>query len=149
MRTKMNRSAVSPDRATQTKNDHLHYSKSTIVRSMPVRRVGGRIVGGLTSDVAYSYAFPRHLKLEHQLREPAGSWDAATLAAAERAAARWAETECDYRIYRALLSDFRRYGFPDWRGYGEQAGLDLAHWSLRRVGEPPAAVQLRTLGGAQ
>jgi len=64
------------------------------------------------------------------------------LEAAERAGARFTEVECDGRIWRATLADFRRYGFPVNRGYGDQRGLALTYWHVRRVGEPPAAVQL-------
>jgi hypothetical protein len=103
-----------------------------------VRRADGRIVGELTGDVLRKTA-----KREHMLRQPAAwAWDCDILDAAERGGARVTEVECDGRIWRATLADFRRYGFPVNRGYGDQRGLALTYWHVRRVGEPPAAVQL-------
>ena len=105
---------------------------------MPVRRADGRIVGELAGDVLRKTA-----RREHMLRTPPGwAWDTAILDAAERGGARFTEIECDGRIWRATLADFRRYSFPVNRGYGNQRGLALTYWHVRRVGEPPAAVQM-------
>lgn len=112
-------------------------------RSFPVRRSDGRIVGRVVGDTLRKRA-----KSEHMLREPAGwAWDTAILDAAERAGVRFTEIEFNGQIYRATLADFRRYGFPVDRRHGDQRGLALIHWGVRRVGEAPAAVQLSLFGG--
>ena len=147
MSTKHNRPAgASGGAATTTTTQYAGQPQySTPVRAVPVRRADGRIVGELRGDV-----LAKHARREHQLREPVGwAWDAAILDAAERAGARFTEIECDGLIYRATLADFRRYGFPVRRGYGEQRGLALTYWHVRRVGEPPAAVQLSLFGAAR
>ena len=141
MTTKHNRPAGANGRAATAANDtafQSQYSSSTPVRSTPVRRADGRIVGELAGDV-----LRKHAKREHMLRSPAAwAWDAAILDAAEQAGARFTEIETEGRIFRASLSDFRRYGFPIRRGHGDQRGLALTYWHVRRVGEPPAAVQM-------
>jgi len=115
---------------------------STAVGAVPVRRADGRIVGQLCGDV-----LSKHAKREHQLREPAGwAWDTAILEAAERAGARFTEVECAGLIYRATLADFNRFGFPVRRGHGDQRGLALAYWRIRRVGEAVPPVQLSLFG---
>ena len=147
MTTKANRPAgANGGAATMGTNQYSRQSQfSTTVRTIPVRRADGRIVGELAGDT-----LRKHAKREHMLREPAAwAWDAAILDAAERAGARFTEVECDPLIYRASLADFKRYGFPVRRGYGDQRGLALTYWHVRRVGEPPAAVQLSLFGGAQ
>ena len=148
MTTKHNRPAGANGRAATAANDtnfQPQYSSSTTVRSTLVRRADGRIVGELAGDV-----LRKHAKREHMLRSPAAwAWDAAILDAAERAGARFTEVESGGLIYRATLADFRRYGFPIRRGHGDQRGLALTYWHTRRVGEPPAAVQLSLFGGAQ
>lgn len=136
---------VSSGAATTTKKPHLHYSKSAPDHTTPIRRANGRIVGELADD-----ALRKRARREYLLREPASwAWDDCILDAAERAEARWTEIKCDGRIYRAALSDFRRYGFPVRRGYGEQTRLALSHWHVRRVGEAVPAVQLDLFGGVQ
>ncbi len=139
MSTKHNRPAGANGRAATAANPYSGQSQySTTVRAIPVRRADGRIVGELTGDVLRKTA-----KREHMLRQPAAwAWDCDILDAAERGGARVTEVECDGRIWRATLADFRRYGFPVNRGYGDQRGLALTYWHVRRVGEPPAAVQL-------
>ena len=141
MTTKHNRPTGANGRAATAANDttfQRQYSSSTPVRSTPVRRADGRIVGELAGDVLRKTA-----KREHQLRTPPGwAWDCDILDAAERAGARFTEVECDGRIWRATLADFRRYPIPVNCGYGAQVALALIHWHVRRVGEPPAAVQL-------
>lgn len=110
-----------------------------------VRRADGRIVGQLAGDV-----LRKNAKREHMLQRPAAwAWDVAILDAAENAGARFTEVECDGLIYRASLADFQRYGFPVNRGYGAQRGLPLAHWHVRRKGEPPAAVQMSLFEAAR
>lgn len=127
--------------ATNQKTGHSQYS--TTVRAVPVRRADGRIVGRVDGDV-----LRKNAKREHMLRSPAAwAWDTSILEAAEKAGARWTEIECDGLIYRATLADFRRYGFPVNRGHGSQRGLPLTFWHVRRVGEPPAAVQMELFGG--
>ena len=145
MTTKHNRPAGANGRAATAANQYSGQSQySTTVRAIPVRRADGRIVGELTGDI-----LRKHAKREHMLREPAAwAWDAAILEAVERAGARVTEVECGGLIYRATLADFRRYGFPVNRGHGDQRGLALTYWHVRRVGEPPAAVQLSLFGGA-
>jgi hypothetical protein len=114
-------------------------------RSIPVRRIDGRIVGRITGNILAKQA-----KREHMLREPGGwAWDRSILDTAERAGVQYTEVTCDGLIYRATLADFRRYGFPVRRGHGEQIGLALAHWHIRRIGEPMPAVQLSLFGGAR
>ena len=139
MTTKHNRPAGANGRAATAANQYSGQSQySTTVRAIPVRRADGRIVGHLRGDVLHKTA-----KREHQLRTPPGwAWDCDILDAAERAGARFTEVECDGRIWRATLADFRRYPIPVNRGYGAQVALALIHWHVRRVGEPPAAVQL-------
>ena len=139
MTTKHNRPAGANGRAATAANQYSGQSQySTTVRAIPVRRADGRIVGHLRGDVLHKTA-----KREHMLRQPAAwAWDCDILDAAERGGARFTEVECDGRIYRATLADFRRYGFPVRRGHGDQRGLALTYWHVRRVGEPPAAVQL-------
>ena len=111
----------------------------------PVWRADGRIVGQLGGDVLHKTA-----KREHMLRQPAAwAWDAAILEAAERGGARFTEVECGGLIYRATLADFKRYGFPVRRGHGDQRGLALTYWHVRRVGEPPAAVQVSLFEGVR
>ena len=148
MTTKHNRPAGANGRAATAANDTTfqpQYSSSTSVRSIPIRRADGRIVGHLRGDVLY-----KHAKREHLLREPAAwAWDAAILDAAERAGARFTEVECGGLIYRATLADFKRYGFPVRRGHGDQRGLALTYWHVRRVGEPAITVQWSLLGGAR
>lgn len=148
MTEKTRRSTVATGRATlskTTKKPHLHYSKSAPGHTTPIRRADGRIVGELAGN-----ALRKRARREYQLREPAGwAWDDCILDAAERAEARWTEIKCDGRIYRAALSDFRCYGFPIRRGHGEQTGLALSHWHVRRVGEAVPALQLDLFGGAQ
>lgn len=115
---------------------------STAVGAVPVRRADGRIVGELAGDVLRKRA-----KREHMLREPAGwAWDDCILAQAERAGARFTEVECAGLIYRAMLADFNRFGFPVRRGFGNQTGLALAYWRVRRVGEAVPPVQLSLFG---
>ncbi len=139
MTTKRNPAGANGGAAGMGTNQYSRQPQySTTVRAIPVRRADGRIVGELAGDVLRKTA-----KREHQLREPAAwAWDAAILEAAERGGAHFTEIECDGRIWRATLADFRRYGFPVNRGYGDQRGLALTYWHVRRVGEPPAAVQL-------
>jgi len=139
MTTKHNRPAGANGRAATAANPYSGQSQySTTVRAIPVRRADGRIVGELTGDVLRKTA-----KREHMLRQPAAwAWDCDILEAAERGGARFTEVECGGLIYRATLADFRRYGFPVLRGHGDQRGLALTYWHVRRVGEPPAAVQL-------
>ena len=148
MTTKHNRPAGANGRAATAANDTAfqpQYSSSTNVRSIPMRRADGRIVGELAGDI-----LSKHAKREHMLqRPPAWAWDCDILDAAERGGARFTEIECGGLIYRASLADFRRYGFPIRRGHGDQRGLALTYWHTRRVGEPPAAVQLTLFGGAQ
>ena len=121
--------------ATHTTNSPQY---NTTRRGVEVRRADGRIVGELRGDV-----LSKHARREHMLQRPgAWAWDTSILEAAEKAGARFTEVECDGLIYRATLADFRRYGFPVNRGYGSQRGLPLSFWQVRRVGEPPAAVQL-------
>lgn len=109
-----------------------------------MRRADGRIVGELAGDV-----LRKHAKREHMLQRPAAwAWDAAILDTAERGGARFTEVESGGLIYRATLADFKRYGFPVRRGHGDQRGLALTYWHVRRVGEPPAAVQLSLFSGA-
>jgi hypothetical protein len=148
MTTKHNRPAGANGRAATAANNTTlqpQYSSSTPVRSTPIRRADGRIVGELAGDV-----LRKHAKCEHMLRTPAAwAWDAAILDAAEQGGARFTEIECDGRIYRASLADFRRYGFPIRRGHGDQRGLALTYWHVRRVGETPTAVQLSLFGGAR
>ena len=146
MTTKHNRPAGANGRAATAANQYSGQSQySTTVRAIPVRRADGRIVGELTGDI-----LRKHAKREHMLREPAAwAWDAAILDAAERGGARFTEVESGGLIYRATLADFKRYGFPVRRGHGDQRGLALTYWHTRRVGEPPAAVQLTLFGGAQ
>jgi hypothetical protein len=144
MTTKHNRPAGRSDRAAAAKgiNLHSHSTTNQPAGSIPVRRGDGRIVGTLAGDVLSKVARP-----EHMLQRPAAwAWDDSILDAAERAGARFTEIECDGRIYRASLSDFRRYGFPIRRGYGDQRGLALTYWHVRRAGEPPAAVQMTLWG---
>ena len=147
MTTKHNRPAGANGRAATAANDTAlqpKYSTSTNVRSMPMRRADGRIVGELAGDV-----LRKHAKKEHMLRSPAAwAWDAAILDTAERGGARFTEVESGGLIYRATLADFKRYGFPVRRGHGDQRGLALTYWHVRRVGEPPAAVQLSLFSGA-
>ncbi len=103
-----------------------------------VRRPDGKIVGRIDGDI-----LRKHARREHMLQRPAAwAWDSAILDAAEKDGARFTEVECDGLIYRASLSDFRRYGFPVNRGHGVQRGLPLAHWQIWRKGEAPPAVQL-------
>ena len=132
--------------ATTNSNQYNAQSKySTSVRVIPVRRADGRIVGELRGDVLTKSA-----KREHMLQRPAAwAWDDCILEAAENAGATHTEVTCSRLIYRASLSDFRRYGFPVNRGYGAQRGLALTYWHIRRVGEPPAAVQLSLFGAAR
>lgn len=147
MTTKHNRPAGANGRAATAANDTTfqpQYSSSTTVRSTLVRRADGRIVGELAGDV-----LRKHAKREHMLQRPAAwAWDAAILDTAERAGARFTEVESGGLIYRATLADFKRYGFPIRRGHGDQRGLALAHWHVRRIGEPVPAVQLSLFGGA-
>ena len=142
MKGKSNRPAGDNGGAAATTAGNRYGQYSTAVRGVPVRRADGKIVGELAGDT-----LRKHAKREHMLREPAGwAWDTAILDAAERAGARYTEVICDGLIYRASLADFRRYGFPVSRGYGDQRGLPLAYWQTRRVGESPAAVQLSLWG---
>lgn len=143
MTTKRNRPAGGNGGAA-AKNQYAGQSQySTPVRAVPVRRADGRIVGELRGDV-----LTKHARREHMLqRPPAWAWDTVILEAAENAGARFTEVECGGLIYRATLDDFKRYGFPVNRGYGAQRGLPLSFWHTRRVGEPPAAVQLDLFGG--
>ena len=128
--------------ATNSNQYDAQLQYSTTVRAVPVRRADGRIVGQLCGDVLRKRA-----KREHMLREPAGwAWDDSILAEAERAGARFTEIECDGRIYRATLADFNRFGFPVRRGHGDQRGLALAYWRIRRVGEAVPPVQLNLFG---
>jgi LAS superfamily LD-carboxypeptidase LdcB len=145
MTTKHNRPAGANGRAATAANDTNFQRKySTPVRVIPVRRADGRIVGELAGDV-----LRKHAKREHMLREPAAwAWDSAILDTAEQGGAQFTEVQCGGLIYRATLADFKRYGFPVRRGYGDQRGLALTYWHVRRVGEPPAAVQLSLFGGA-
>jgi len=147
MTTKHNRPAGANGGAAATNANQYGRQPqcSTTVGAVPVRRADGRIVGELAGDVLRKRA-----KREHQLREPAGAWawDCAILDTAERAGARFTEIECAGLIYRATLADFRRYGFPVNRGYGNQRGLALAYWDVRRVGEAVPPVQLSLFGGA-
>ena len=84
------------------------------------------------------------------LREPAAwAWDAAILHAAESAGAHWTEVQCDGLIYRATLADCKRYGFKVDREHGNQRNLALTYWHVRRVGEPPAAVQVSLFEGVR
>ena len=148
MTTKHNRPAGANGGAATAANAtdfQPQYTTKRPAGSIPMRRADGRIVGELAGDT-----LRKHAKREHMLREPgAWAWDAAILDAAERAGARFTEVQCNGLIYRASLADFKRYGFPVRRGYGDQRGLALTHWQVRRVGEPPAAVQLSLFGGAQ
>ena len=148
MTTKHNRPAGANGRAATAANDTAlqpKYSTSTNVRSMPMRRADGRIVGELAGDI-----LSKHAKREHMLqRPPAWAWDDCILDAAERGGAVYTEVTCGNLIYRASLADFRRYGLPVNRGYGKQTGLALTYWHVRRVGEPPAAVQMSLFGGVQ
>jgi hypothetical protein len=149
MNGKRNRPAGGNGRAAATNTANV-YQHSTTNRGacdyIPIRRGDGRIVGELRGDV-----LGKHAKREHMLRTPpAWAWDCSILDAAENAGARFTEIECDNGlIYRATLSDFRRYGFPVNRGYGAQRGLALTYWQIRRKGEPPAAVQMSLFGGAR
>ena len=137
MTTKHNRPAGANGRAATAANNtasQLQYSTSTNVRSMPMRRADGRIVGHLRGDVLHKTA-----KREHMLqRPPAWAWDCDILDAAERGGARFTEVESGGLIYRATLADFRRYGFPIRRGHGDQ-----------RFGFRIRIDQRRTGGGAQ
>ena len=131
--------------ATNTANYRQYNTKTAPVSIRQVRRADGRIVGELRGDV-----LTKHAKREHMLQRPAAwAWDVAILDAAENAGARFTEVECDGLIYRASLADFQRYGFPINRGYGAQRGLPLAHWHVRRKGEPPAAVQMSLFEAAR
>jgi len=144
MTTKHNRPAGMNGRAAARKgfNQHTQYTVNSAGGATPVRRGDGRIVGELRGDV-----LSKRAKREHMLREPAGwAWDTAILDAAERAGVLHTEVTCGNLIYRASLSDFRRYGFPVRRGYGDQRGLALTYWHVRRVGEPVPAVQLSLFG---
>ena len=151
MSTKRNRptangvQSVNGGAATTGANHYQLQSQYTATgRAIPMRRADGRIVGELRGDI-----LSKHALREHMLREPAAwAWDSAILDAAERAGARFTEIECDGRIYRATLADFKRYGFPVRRGHGDQRGLALIHWHVRRAGEPVPAVQLLLFGGA-
>ena len=108
----------------------------------PMRLANGKIVGRLEGDTLRKNA-QREWMLE---RPPAWCWDCEILETAERAGARFTEVECDGLVYRALLADFRRFGFPVNRGHGDQRGLALAHWQTWRKGKAPAAVQLSLWG---
>jgi len=108
-----------------------------------VRCADGRIVGELCGDV-----LSKHARREHMLRTPpAWAWDTSIIDAADAAGATITEIECDGLIYRATIADFKRYSFPVNRGYGDQRGLALTYWQIRRKGEAPAAVQLGLFGG--
>jgi len=148
---KDNRPAGGNGKAAAKGTENLHPQYSTTVRAVPVRRGDGRIVGELRGDVASNgLTLSKHARREHMLqRPPAWAWDTVILEAAENAGARFTEVECDGLIYRAALDDFKRYGFPVNRGYGSQRGLPLSFWHTRRVGEPPAAVQLDLFGGVR
>lgn len=114
-------------------------------RAIPVRRESdGRVVGEISGEppVLRKRAAP-----EHRLRNPdAWGWDVSIIEQAERLGVRETLIESGGRIYRALISDFRRFGFLVQRGDTRQLALPLAHWTISRVGEPPAAVQLALLG---
>lgn len=114
-----------------------------------VRRADGRIVGELRGDVASTgLTLTKHARREHMLRTPpAWAWDTSIIDAADAAGATITEIECDGLIYRATIADFKRYSFPVNRGYGDQRGLALTYWQIRRKGEAPAAVQLGLFGG--
>lgn len=148
MTAKRNRPAGGNGGAATTKQYGAQSQYSTPVRVVPVRRGDGRIVGELRGDAAHGLTLCKHARREHMLQRPgAWAWDTSILEAAENAGARFTEIECDGLIYRATLADFRRYGFPVNRGYGAQRGLPLTFWHVRRVGEPPAAVQMELFGG--
>ncbi len=98
---------------------------------IPVFNTSGRVVGGIYGDVLYKNA-QRH----HMLQRPAAwAWDVHIIDNAEWFGARFTEVECDGRVWRASLADFRRHGVRVNRGYGEQIALPLAFWHTRAVGE--------------
>lgn len=98
---------------------------------IPVYNEAGRVVGGIYGDVLRKKAHRRHM-----LKTPAAwAWSAHILDTADWFGARFTEIECDGRIWRASLADFRRHGVLVNHGYGEQIALPLAHWQTREAGE--------------
>lgn len=99
--------------------------------SIPVYRSDGRPVGEVCGDVLRKTA-----RRAHMLQRPAAwGWDAAIIDQAEQAGARFTEIECNGRIWRASLADFRRHGVRVNRGYGSQIALPLSFWQTRTAGE--------------
>lgn len=112
-------------------------------KAVPVFRSDGRPVGEIVGDVLRKNAHRRHM-----LQRPAAwGWDVDILDAAEWFGARFTEIECDGRVWRASLADFRRHGVRVNRGYGEQVALPLSFWQTRAAGET-AVTQLSLFGGA-
>lgn len=109
--------------------------------SQPVYNNSGRICGEIAGGILRKTA-----QRQHKLQRPAAwGWDAAIIDQAEAAGVRFTEVECDGRIWRASIADFRRYGIEVGRGYGLQIALPLVYWQTRKAGEP-AVSQLSLFG---
>ncbi len=87
----------------------------------------------------------------HLLHKPRRAWaiDATVLVDAEQRGATTVEvldTETG-TVYRAGIAKFHTCGFTVDRGWGEQRGLALEHWSTGDTVRPPAAVPVQLAMG--
>lgn len=133
-------SRVHREHTTQTRD---RASGVTLVR----RSSDNRVVGEISGEPP---VLRKRARIEHRLMDPAGwGWDVAIIDQAERAGVHHTIIVCAGLVYRAALADFRRFGFPVSRGDTLQLGLAMNHWTITKLGEPPAAVQLELFGGGR
>lgn len=142
MSTKRNRPSVVRGRAVPTTKLHSHYS--TGVQAIVVRYTERLIVGYLAADV-----WNRTTRRERLQRDPSRGSEDRIPDAAARARTRYVEVDRAGRVYQAMLSDYRLYGFPVRHSHGDQRGLALTYRHVRRVEEPPITVRLSLFGGAR
>ena len=100
--------------------------------------LNGRVIGHVRDGV-----FEKTLaRSRHFLRRPpAIAFDRATLRDARRAGA---TRVCIHErelgdVYEATIDEIERYGFPVWRGFGDQIALHLSRWTVN--GQPPRTVR--------
>jgi hypothetical protein len=112
------------------------------MNSTPIYREDGRVVAQVQDGVLVKHAKGS----KHMLQKPRGwAWDNTCIEQAETVSAnmtRIFDDETDL-VYSANLSDFRLYGVPLNRRFGQQTCLPLKYWQVRKLGEnPPQQLQL-------
>jgi hypothetical protein len=104
-------------------------------KSTPIY-AGNRVIGHVTGDTFHKSI----LGSKHILRTPrAICFDRSTLYDAAQAGATCAVIVDRERgtVYTATFATIRAYSFPVLRGYGDQVGVPLDHWSIN--GATPVA----------